>query len=87
MDIEEIRDFFSSLYENATKQIIKDLEVLTILKRLDWLIFNNVDKNDFNCYIDLNKPMKLTNEEVVKIKEWLNEKERLKEKEEWGQYE
>lgn len=52
---------------------IKELEVLEILKRIDWLVYNNGDKNDFNWYIDTNKSMKIT-EEVGKIKEWLNDK-------------
>ena len=76
-----------SLTADQENQIIRDLEVIDILKKLDWLVFINVDKNDFNYYIDLNKSTKLTNEETVKIQEWLNEKERLKEKDEWGQYE
>ena len=68
-------------FQEELQAVVKDLEVLEILKRLDWLLFNNVDRNDFNYYIDFNKSMKLTYEEAVKIKEWLNIKE------EWGQYE
>lgn len=60
--------------EMIIQPIEKDLEVLEILKRIDWLIYNNVDKNDFNWYIDTNKSMKLTKEEVEKIKDWLKGK-------------
>ena len=62
--------FFKEIFE----VIEKELEVLEILKRIDWLIYNNVDKNDFNWYIDTNKSMKLTKEEVEKIKDWLKGK-------------
>ena len=52
----------------------RDLEVLEILKRIDLLVFNNGDKNDFNWYIDTNKSLRITEEEANKIKEWLNDK-------------
>ena len=45
-----------------------------ILKRIDLLVFNNGDKNDFNWYIDTNKSLRITEEEANKIKEWLNDK-------------
>lgn len=58
-------------YDKAYDLLVKDLEVLEILKRVDWLVYNNGDKNDFNWYIDTNKSMKLTEEEAEKIQEWL----------------
>lgn len=61
-------------YELHYRIIKKDLEILEILKRIDWLVYNNGDKNDFNWYIDINKSMKITEEEAEKIKGWLNDK-------------
>ena len=67
-------DFEKYVYKNIFETLQKDLEVLEILKRIDWLVYNNVDKNDFNWYIDTNKSMKFTKEEVEKIKDWLKGK-------------
>ena len=55
--------------------VLNDLEVLEILKRIDWLVFNNRDKNDFHWYIDTNKSMIITEEETNKLKEWLENME------------
>lgn len=63
-----------SLTADQENRIIRDLEVIEIFKKIDWLVYNNGDKNDFNWYIDTNKSMKLTKEEAGKIKGWLNDK-------------
>ena len=69
-----IGTLLDNFFKEEIKAIAKDLEVLEILKRIDWLVYNNGDKNDFNWYIDINKSMKITEEEANKIKEWLNDK-------------
>ena len=67
-DVPELAIVIQSYYNIVEK----DLEVLDIFKRIDWLVFNNGDKNDFNWYIDTySKSVKLTEEEVKKVKEWL----------------
>lgn len=63
--------FIFSEVKKCFEPIKKDLEVFEILKRIDWLIYNNGDKNDFNWYIDTNKTMQITEEEAKKLKEWL----------------
>lgn len=60
-----------SLTADQENQIIRDLEVIEILKKVDWLVYNNGDKNDFHWYIDTNKSTKLTKEEAGRIKGWL----------------
>lgn len=61
------------LFEQELKVIQKDLEILEILKRFEWLVYQKRIQNVRNWYLDeYSKPVELTEEEAKKLKEWLN---------------
>lgn len=60
-----------SLTADQENRIIRDLEVLEILKKIKWDVYKNGGGDEWNWYIDTNKSMKITEEEAKKIKEWL----------------
>ena len=51
-------------------QIEKDLEVLEILKNMDWEIYQNGGGGEWSWFIDTKKSMKLTDEEAQMVREW-----------------
>lgn len=53
--------------------VAKDLEVLEILKRIKWDVYENGGGNEWYWFIDTNQSMKITEEEANKVKEWLDE--------------
>ena len=60
-----------SLTVEQEQQIIRDLEVLEILKKLEWEVYENGGGDDWKWFIDTNQSMHITKEEAKKVKEWL----------------
>lgn len=63
-------------FQEELKAIAKDWEVLKILKRIDWLLYLEDNKYDWdwNWYIDTKQSMQITKEEFEMIKEWIERK-------------
>lgn len=53
------------------KVINRDLEVLKLLKKLPFEIYQNGGGDDWNWFIDTKQSFKISKEEAIKLKEWL----------------
>mgnify|MGYP007027057898 CR=1 FL=1 len=63
-----------SLYEKLNiKTIAKDLEVLEILKKLEWEVYENGGGDNWNWFVDNKQSMKITDKDAQLLKEWLED--------------
>lgn len=66
-------DYSANLFLKHMNKLVKDLEVLEILKRIKWDVYENGGGNEWYWFIDTNKSMRIAEEEANKVKEWLDE--------------